>query len=120
MTSKISATPTVTTMTIIKASISGGLDDNARDDIGHFLTAVGGFLQPFEYLLPFDDHHGVILFIEQMYQGGAEELIAVILGLVDFDTALLDALTFLVEARQITDSLVDLRGGGDRKSTRLN
>jgi hypothetical protein len=39
-------------------------DDDAFEQIGDILTAVGGFFEKVEYLLPLDDHHGVMLIIE--------------------------------------------------------
>src|SRR5688500_7583911 len=107
MTSKISAsaTPKTTTYSMgiyARSAVSRMLEDDALDDVGDVLAAVGGVLEVLVDLLPLDDGDRVALFLEELRHRGTEDLVGLVLHAVDVDAALDDGVgvTHVAQAAQ--------------------
>src|SRR5688572_3431474 len=133
MTSKANATPTVKMTRIQTKSISqmrvkgrpapesGVLEDDALENVGHRLTAIGGALEVLVDVLPLDDRYRVSGVIEEPGNGLAKEAIALVLEAMDLDAPLLDRASVLHVA-QASDPMLDLLHGleeGFREATSL-
>src|SRR5258705_13327515 len=96
MKSKASATP-MSAMTARRlASIrSGVLDDDALEDVGDVLAAIGGLFEEVQDLLPFHDDDGVLFILEQRRHGGLMGAVRLVLEAVDLDGALRDPFPLL-------------------------
>ena len=68
------------------------LDDDAFEDVGAVLAAVGGFFEQVEHFLPLDDGDGVLLFFEQPAQRFVVDVVGGVLEPVDLDGELVDVL----------------------------
>src|SRR5258705_12280567 len=96
MKSKASATP-MSAMTARRlASIrSGVLDDDALEDVGDVLAAIGGLFEEVQDLLPFHDDDGVLFILEQRRHGGLMGAVRLVLEAVGLHGALPDPLPLL-------------------------
>src|SRR5258705_3496906 len=94
MKSKASATP-MSAMTARRlASIrSGVLDDDALEDVGDVLAAIGGLFEEVQDLLPFHDDDGVLFILEQRRHGGLMGAVRLVLEAGDLDGALPEPLS---------------------------
>src|SRR5713226_4463271 len=86
---------------------SGGLEDDAFDDVGNVFALVDGGFNDFEDFFPLDDLDGVFLFVEELGNKGAAEPVAVVFVAIDFDAMLQGFLRRF----QSANSYLDLRGG---------
>src|SRR5215475_9581496 len=87
MTSKISAAAIVT-MTMAEVVMLGVLEDDALDDVGDVLAAIGRGLEVLVDLLPLDDDDRILLLLEQPRDRAAQDRIGLVLEPVDVDAQL--------------------------------
>src|ERR1700743_1685611 len=64
---------------------SGGLQDDAFDDIGDVFAFIDGGFDDFEDLFPLDDLHRIFLFVEKLSDERAAEAVALVFTAIDFD-----------------------------------
>src|SRR4051812_29032198 len=93
MKSNVSATPIRATTAIRLVSIrSGVLHNDAFEDVGDILAAIGGLLEKIEDLLPLHDRDGVLFVLEERLHGGLVGAVRLVLEAVDLHRALGDPL----------------------------
>src|SRR5260370_26214692 len=86
---------------------SGGLQDDAFDDVGDVFSLVDGGLDDFEDFFPLDDLDGIVLLMEELSDERAAEAVAIVFVAVDLDAVLERFLRFFERA----NSQFDFRGG---------
>ena len=67
---------------------SGGLEDDAFDDVGDVFALVDGGFDDFVNLLPFDDLHRVFFLVEELGDQSSADAVAVVFVTVDLDAML--------------------------------
>src|SRR6266851_3775707 len=86
---------------------SGGLEDDAFDDVGDVFAFVDGGFNDFEDFFPLDDLDGIFLFVEELGDEGAAQSVAVVFVAIYFDAML----QRFLRPFQSADSHLDLGGG---------
>src|SRR5438093_2812373 len=107
MKSKVSATKISATTASVAADIggSGVLHDDALEDVGDVLAAVGGLFEELQDLLPLDDLDRVLFFREEGADGRLKGAVRLVLEAVDLDRPLRDTFAALERLDRVDDLL---------------